>query len=329
MEIPKKIAVIMATYNGADYIDQQIQSIAQSFDFCSRSLDYRILVRDDLSTDGTVDHILAQKKSGIPISLIEDGQSLGFKQSFRVLLNISVQQEFDYIFFSDQDDIWRKDKVDRFLRAFTKQSEKIPAAVFSDLLMFGSVLTEPIRMSHYDSFDHSKDNFQHWIFSNNVTGAALAINRRAANVLNDVPEDIWELEKYHDWLLIRLVSAVGTWLYLSDDLTLYRQHSNNVSRNWSRAGFHIPNLLNFWNFSKQHYWKSMLVTKRLYEFIEQKQGLSLNQGVADSVQVVDDCIKTKKIRRLSYFKQLSTFLIADRKSVKRKKVELFIALIAN
>lgn len=324
----KNIAVVIATYNGEKFIEKQIKSIVKSFEYDQKSSNYAIIIRDDGSSDETVKIINSLILNGVPIHLINDGERLGFKKSFLRLIAF-VDNNYDIVFFSDQDDIWRQDKVRQFLIAFNSLDAKRPGAVYSDLRMFGNVLDRPIRMSDYDSFNHDQDSFKYWILANDVTGAALAINGKAVNLLHNLPESIWKYEKYHDWLLIKAVAASGSWKYINDDLTLYRQHSRNVSRNWAKAGLHIPSLSNFYKFTKRYYWNSLCSVVALKEYFIQDTNYVLNQGVQELMQQVSIVRNSSKITRLKYFTRLSNLLTADRKSLKRKKIELLISILVN
>lgn len=324
----KKIAVIMATYNGADFIKEQIQSIKQSFEFCQIDLDYTIIIRDDGSTDETINIINNFILSEVPICLVNDGESLGFKKSFLKLID-RVNKKFDIVFFSDQDDIWRQDKVEKFLTAFNMLNNYRPCAVYSDLRMFGNVLEKPIRMSQFASYDHTKDSFGYWMFANDVTGAALAINSQAVNLLHDLPESVWKYEKYHDWLLIRAVAAVGEWNYIDDDLTFYRQHLMNVSRDWSKTKLRFPNIVGFYHFAKNYYWGSLCTIVSLKKYLEEDTDYIIHTDVKEIMQRILIIVKANKFLRLKYFSQLTKFLVANRRSLKREEFELFISILTN
>ena len=94
------VCVYMSTYNGEKFLQQQIDSIFQQ-----KNVNVTLLVRDDGSTDRTVDIIKAQKQK---IVLLE-GMNIGAENSFMELLY--YEQDADYYAFSDQDDVWMPDKL--------------------------------------------------------------------------------------------------------------------------------------------------------------------------------------------------------------------------
>lgn len=101
----KKIDVLISTYNGAKYIKEQIDSIMQQ-----EKVDVSITIRDDGSKDNTISVIEEiQKEYPNKIRLIK-GENIGYKESFAMLLGLA-REDADYYAFSDQDDVWKKEKL--------------------------------------------------------------------------------------------------------------------------------------------------------------------------------------------------------------------------
>lgn len=100
-----KVSVVMATYNGEEYIVEQLDSIINQ----SYPVD-EIIICDDKSTDRTVGVITEyiSRKKIREIKLYENSENLGFAENFNKALNLA---KGDYIFFSDQDDIWENEKI--------------------------------------------------------------------------------------------------------------------------------------------------------------------------------------------------------------------------
>ena len=92
----------MSTYNGEKYLKEQIDSILSQ-----EGVDVRLYIRDDGSSDRTTD-ILASYQEHKNVK-IEKGNNLGFAKSF--LTALDECDEADYYAFSDQDDVWEKDKL--------------------------------------------------------------------------------------------------------------------------------------------------------------------------------------------------------------------------
>lgn len=101
----KKIDVLMSTYNGSKYIKEQIDSIMQQ-----KKVDVSITIRDDGSKDDTIDVIEAMKKKYPDKIQLIKGENIGYNKSFAMLLGLA-REDADYYAFSDQDDVWKKEKL--------------------------------------------------------------------------------------------------------------------------------------------------------------------------------------------------------------------------
>jgi glycosyltransferase involved in cell wall biosynthesis len=103
-----RISVCMAAYNGARYIQEQIASILPQLGFSDE-----LIIVDDASQDDTVRAILSFGDKRI--TLLHNEQNRGVIKSFeRALMYASG----DLIFLSDQDDVWRPDKIETFRKFF-------------------------------------------------------------------------------------------------------------------------------------------------------------------------------------------------------------------
>ncbi len=228
-----KIAVLVATYNGEKYILEQLLSIEKSMAKTEKVREYEILVRDDGSTDNTVQVVKDYGESNSSVTLVEDMYKRGFKNSFKYLMSL-VPEDVDYIFFSDQDDIWEEEKVNRFLDVAGEVTD-VPLLVYSDLLMFGEVLELPIKLSNFYKWEHDNDGIPAWLLANTVTGAAMMINYQLLARVLTLTDEVWEKERYHDWLIAKVAGLTGEYRYIDMPLTKYRQHANNASHDWNRT----------------------------------------------------------------------------------------------
>ena len=100
-----KIDILLATYNGSQYLPEQLDSIlSQSYG------NINVIIRDDGSSDNTVMIIKEYEQKDNRVKLLNDSlENLGFVRNFEELMKNSTS---DYIMFSDQDDIWYNDKVE-------------------------------------------------------------------------------------------------------------------------------------------------------------------------------------------------------------------------
>ena len=128
MRCNEKIAILMATYNGKDYIGEQIDSLlAQSF------TNWHLYIHDDGSTDGT-DKVIHQYENRYPqhISILNYPSQGGACGNFLSMLeNVSA----DYYMFCDQDDVWLPEKIERTferMKTAEQQHANLPRSTSRD-----------------------------------------------------------------------------------------------------------------------------------------------------------------------------------------------------
>jgi glycosyltransferase involved in cell wall biosynthesis len=216
------IKILLATYNGQEYLAEQIDSIlAQS------NQDWQLLVRDDGSDDDTV-RIIEDYANRLPdrIRLIRDnGGRLGASLNFGKLLEYA---DTEYIMFSDQDDVWLPNKIELTLNAM-KAAEQVypdkPILIHTDLKVIDSELnTIADSMWNYQKlFPESGDDLNRIMAQNVVTGCTVMINKKARAVSIPVPDEAIMC----DWWLALNVCRHGKIVYVSIPSVLYRQHSSN------------------------------------------------------------------------------------------------------
>ena len=111
------ISVAMATYNGAEYIIEQLDSIRRQ----TKSVDEVVIV-DDCSKDETVSLVRAfnEKYPDLNIKLYENEENLGYKKNFKKALSLC---DGEILFLCDQDDAWKENKVEVLCNIFETRPE--------------------------------------------------------------------------------------------------------------------------------------------------------------------------------------------------------------
>lgn len=215
------VSVAMATYNGAQFLKQQLDSI-----FAQDYANFEIVVCDDNSQDSTVDILNSERyasesvKKGVPLKIYQNDDNLGYVKNFqRAVEHCSGQ----YIVFCDQDDVWRADKLSCLLLHIRK---KASLAVFSDATLVdtnGVSLGANLLESVIGSVPPEDISYKAFYLSNCVTGCTMMIDRRlldsALPFADNVP---------HDWWLAYHAAYHGGLCFLNERLIDYRQHDNNV-----------------------------------------------------------------------------------------------------
>ncbi len=216
-----EIDILLAAYNGEKYIAEQIDSIlGQTFK------DFRLIIRDDDSTDRTPEIIeeYAKKYPGIIEVVHDDAVCRYHAKNFFQLLK---HAEADYVMFCDQDDYWLKWKIDVTLDYMKKTEKENPG---KGVLVFTGLHVADNELNSMDKFMACELEKYRYSFSelldvvNCVTGCTVMINRRIYTRLGEYSDSI----KNHDYWVALYASACGVVCHVPMALMLYRQHKNNA-----------------------------------------------------------------------------------------------------
>ncbi|MGC6583594.1 glycosyltransferase family 2 protein [Paenibacillus sp. Dod16] len=242
-----KVQVLLSTYNGEQYISEQIQSILnQTHPFIS------ILIRDDGSTDQTI-QVLEQliKLHPDKIKLIK-GTNVGVVSSFFELLR-AADPEADYYCFCDQDDVWFDHKVEHaIVRLDSSIYTEVPAMVFTSTYLTDAELN---RKGTWPKLPAQEPSFFNALYENIAIGATITMNRSARNLFINSKSVDSQKVLMHDWWFYLLVSAFGTVIYDNKPSMLYRQHNNNVVGGSNSI---VGKLKSKWASFKRHTGKDLL-----------------------------------------------------------------------
>lgn len=225
------VVIVLSSYNGSRFIAEQIESIRRQ-----TLAGWRILVRDDGSTDETVQIVERLAAVDSRVELRRDGRgNLGPARSFGVLLEQALATSARYLALADQDDIWQPDKLERELdllqRRESQLGEATPLLVHSDLTVVDESLAviAPSLLAFQRMQPVTEGALSKLLIQNFVTGCTAVINRALLHAALPFPEVIM-----HDWWLALCAAAMGEVVYLPEATVLYRQHGRNAlgSRDW-------------------------------------------------------------------------------------------------
>lgn len=254
------IEILLATYNGSEYLEEQINSLlSQTY------ADWHLTVRDDGSTDGTMD-VLNEYQGMYPekITILEDREP-SRKACFnflRLVKEVKQNHKGDYYMFCDQDDVWEPDKIEQTVKLMTKMTTKYgketPILIHSDLFVVNEdlELVSPsfMRYTHVSEYKNLCD----LLLMNSIVGCTVMINRSLLEMFSRVEEskDI----HMHDHLLGLMAATFGKIGYVRSSTVKYRQHSGN-SMGAADAGSIKYKISRFFNGSKA-YKEDVMLTYR-------------------------------------------------------------------
>ena len=212
------IAILMATYNGEQYIAEQLDSIVNQTE-----QSFVLFVSDDGSTDATLDIVRRfQDQLGPDRIIIRDGPKQGYGRNFfSMLTEHSITA--DYFTFCDQDDIWEPDRLSRAVSKIkllpTNQSAlHICSAILID--HNGNFIGKGKRLPQ-------RADLRSLLLQPAAGGNTMVFNRALANTVKQLGTN-HEADN-HDWLLCLINASIGgQFLFEPAPLIRYRQHLNNA-----------------------------------------------------------------------------------------------------
>ncbi len=208
----KKVAIVMSTYNGEQFIREQLDSILNQ-----TYKNIEIVVRDDGSKDGTVDIVKEYQSKHKNIKLFE-GENLGFVNSFFELLDLA---EADYYAYADQDDVWLENKIELAVTELNKLDDSKPNMVFGNSDYYD------VEMNFLGYGDKDKKySFLRSLFSCIGQGMTFTINQKTKEMISQHrPESCF----FHDWWTYILCMGLGNVAYNNVTTVKYRRRKENAT----------------------------------------------------------------------------------------------------
>lgn len=214
-----RISIAMTTYNGADYLLEQLESLRTQ----SLMADEVIIV-DDCSTDNTVEllDMYIQKYHLDNWVLIKNSSNIGWRKNFRKALQETTG---DVVFLCDQDDIWNKDKISLMVKEFHKSPSIELLASNYEILDFGRNDKIKIRDVELDNGAIVPFSLKNKSISVMRPGCTFAVKRELIVLLEK-----YDIDRFgHDNILWNLAMIRGTlYLYLKR-LIHFRRHETSAS----------------------------------------------------------------------------------------------------
>jgi glycosyltransferase involved in cell wall biosynthesis len=213
--VTARIAVLLSTYNGAAFLEAQLDSVSGQAD-----IEVEVFARDDGSTDDTLETLARFADRWPALAGLSAGPNLGPAKSFLTLL-LSAPEGFDGYAFCDQDDVWPHDKLSRAAKALAAVPAGRPALYCARVMCVDAHL-RPLGPGPLKA----DGSFEHLVFENIAFGATVVMNAPAARLIRERTPSNGAI--MHDWWCALTVSAFGEVIYDPEPALLYRQHGGNL-----------------------------------------------------------------------------------------------------
>jgi len=296
-EITDPITILLAIYNGGSFLVPQLESIG-----LQDHENWHLYIRDDCSHDNSLQIIENFSSKDDRVHLLKDEKgNLGARGNFAYLMEAHELSPFEYVAFSDQDDVWRHDKLSvqlALMQNMENINPEMPILVHSDLEVVDASLRviHPSFMNYQDIF-HEADALHVLLPQNFVTGCTILVNRKLLDIALPLPEEVL----MHDWWLALCAAVFGHTGYINKPLVKYRQHGSNEV-----GAKHISNFLNplsgkwkkRWLEGRDNLFQSMKQAQALADRIREHESENPHLGLVEAYASLLDMPPWQRIRKL-------------------------------
>jgi glycosyltransferase involved in cell wall biosynthesis len=227
------VVVLLATFNGARYLRQQLDSIA-----AQSHRNWQLVVADDGSCDDTLAIVQSfSEQHPDRVRIVRAGPVGSARENFFRLLRVAGPAP--YFAFCDQDDVWTVDKLERLVQRCHQvegQHRGRSCLVYSDLTVVDAQLglLNPSFLNQVRARPQDI-TYKTLLAENAVPGCAMLFNAALADIFRASEFDSTRAIM-HDWWIALLASTVGEISYVPTPLVSYRQHATNTLGSVERSG---------------------------------------------------------------------------------------------
>jgi rhamnosyltransferase len=226
-----RINVLLAAYNGENFIDQQIQSILNQ-----TQKPNKIIISIDQSSDDTVDIVRRRTKSFSEIQILSTNKKFGSAAANFINLLLSVDfKDIDYIALADQDDIWKKDKLEKAIQKLEQGYDGYSSNV--EAIWIDGKRKVLVKNQPQQNFDY--------LFESAGPGCTFVITKKLAinlqTFLKNNQDEVSQMKQYHDWLIYAFARTNHYKWFIDGYAGMqYRQHElNDFGAHVGFSGFFV------------------------------------------------------------------------------------------
>ena len=220
-----KTSIVIATYNGSQYIIEQLESIRTQ----TKHPD-EVIICDDNSTDTTVEMVTEYitKNKLDNWSIIKNKHNIGWQKNF---LQGMKKAKGDIIFYCDQDDVWESSKIEEIVRIYNqKKSIKCLAHTYSSIDANGWKMDYTVDKKGKNTKKVKKVEVGDNRFWDNPSGCTMAIKRDLLKYVR-----VSGKNALIDRQFCRYATFLGGMYIYDYALIKHRFHINNTSLNIDKA----------------------------------------------------------------------------------------------
>lgn len=211
-----KISVCMATYNGALFVKDQISSILNQL-----NANDELIIVDDCSLDNTFE--VLESISDERIFLVRNKKNMGVNQSFSKSISLTTG---DFIFLSDQDDIWLEGRVKIMLNHLINSNVDLLTSNFTWIDQIGQpIFVKFDGVNSLSSKKYFKNIFDIFIGKTNYFGCAMLFTKNLKENIVPIPLYI----ESHDLWIAKIGNLFRSQVHLDNSTFLKRLHGNNTT----------------------------------------------------------------------------------------------------
>lgn len=214
----ERVLILLATFNGESWLCDQVKTILKQ-----KKVNIKILIRDDGSSDSTLNILshLSNKYQNIEVIFPKKASKVPLKNFFELIIS-SKLKDYQYIGFSDQDDVWHKNKIYTAISALENKNFGGYSASVTSIWTNG-------RRKIIDQSD--KVRLADFLFEGAGQGCTFLLPSRNFKKIQDFcikyKKEIKDFY-YHDWFVYLLIRSWNeTWFFDKNPSMYYRQHQNN------------------------------------------------------------------------------------------------------
>lgn len=212
LDVPH-VLVMMATYNGEKYVSEQIESI-----LAQTNVNITLLISDDGSTDRTIE-ICKHYTQNSNVQLQINKKNKGLALNFMNMVYHADSLKFDYFAFSDQDDYWLPNKLEKAINCIQDFPSDEAILYYSDIFNVDSNLKDP--EPEYRCFKNIANQLKPLLTCNYASGCTMVFNAKLCRLLQERP--INEFPRIHDVWVHLVAITCGRVLPDLDHSYIYRR----------------------------------------------------------------------------------------------------------